>query len=663
MERDVQAQNTVSIARIFWRTMALQLLMLVLFVVFRQLLQEHSVFYLAANTTRIGSSHLVNASLIQELLFFFFSLGLIHFIWGVVIVISCLPYFNMTTNDNLRTMIWSVIFFLHVTLVLALNAYYFPTSLLGYYRHTLLVEPAVILTLTGVLTVLLLLGLRVIHISLLLLAIIVAIISNSVLLKDKASYFSGKGTNIIFIGVDGLRPDHLNNQIKPGLTPVIDDLMSRSRVYDRVYTPQGRTYVAWMSILTGNYPKNHNARFNLSAPERVERPLSLVQKLKELNYFTSYAIDERRFNQIDETYGFNQTLGPKIGAADGLISSFADFPLVNLTLKTPLAKPFFPYLHLNRGYGKGYSGKEFNQAVLDALSMEHANFLSVHYCQLHWPFTSRDFIEPDKSEWSGNYNHYMYKKMLKKLDSQIGDFIAELKQKGILEDAILVFLSDHGEGFMLEKDRLIYGGEGSEPKLNLAAWGHGTNVMSQEQAHVVLSIARYKDGQSITKGQKVEGVFSLVDIAPTIAQQLNLDVGLEEYDGKPLPSDNSEVDKERFVYVESSLPVKSVNASFIDDNKVISEAGSYFEVREDGRAVIQTDIYDSLLARKQRSIYYKDWQLVMLPDYDKLVLIDINKESWDLVMPPLRGEVAGMLEHLCAHYQGDSGFDPNGFCH
>lgn len=664
MQNSNKNHNEVNLLRTFWRTMALQLLLVVLFIVFRQILQEHSVLSLAANTTRVSTADLVNGALIKDLVIFIATVLLVHFIWGGVIVVSCIPFFSTFENSDIRSLVWGTLFLLHLTLIISANSYFFPTSLLGYFRHTALVSPLFIISLSILLIWLFLYGAKRIHFSLvIILSLSFAYIAYGIYVPSKGVQ-SAKGTpNIILIGVDGLRPDHVNGPLNQGMTPAIDNLMSKSTVYDRVYTPQGRTFVAWMSILTGMYPKNHKARFNLSSPARVERPFKFIHSLKEKGYFTNYAIDERRFNQIDKTYGFDNTVGPKIGAADGIISNFADFPLVNLLLKVPIARRLFPYLYLNRGYGKGYSANDFNQAVIESLSPEKANFLAVHFCQLHWPFTSLDFIEPSYQEWSGNYNHYMYSNMLKKVDEQVNAMLVGLKERGLLNNAILIFLSDHGEGFKLERDRLEYAGKGVEPKLNLAAWGHGTNVASQEQAHVVLSVAHYYNDKVVSKGNKISGLFSLVDIIPTIIDDLDMEIDLDKIDGETLPKKPSEVNAERYVFVESSLPVRSVNASFIDETKVMSEAGSYFEVNDDGRAVIKDDVYDELVARKQRSIYYKNWQLITLADFDELLLIDVERRTWktvsDITSEP---DVKYMIRQLCAHYKNDHGFRDDIWC-
>lgn len=419
-----------------------------------------------------------------------------------------------------------------------------------------------------------------------------------------------------------------------------------------------------MSILSGLYPKSHGARFNLAPPELIDKDIPLIRELNEEGYKTTYAIDERRFNQIDEAYGFDEIVGPKVGAADAIISSMADFPLINLLSNTPMASTLFPYLYMNRGYGKGYSPIHFNQEVLASLSTKRPNFLAVHFCQLHWPFTSKDFIDVNKAHWEGNYNHFMYQALLSKVDEQVNALLTDLNEGGFLDNAIVYLISDHGEGFMLKRDVISSQSTQEGTTLSPNSWGHGTNVMSQEQTNVLMAYRRFNSSIDNQTPQQIKGTFSLVDIAPSLFNELNLALQATDkpFDGTVLTKSMPSI-TERTVFVESSVPFRSINASFIDENKVMSETASNYEVRENGRAVLIPTAYKEMVAKKQRSVYYKQWQLAFIPSYDELVLIDTDNKKWHNL-----SEYAGeapwkkMLASICDHYEGDPGFDPKKAC-
>ncbi|WP_256717775.1 sulfatase-like hydrolase/transferase [Shewanella sp. UCD-KL12] len=675
MESDMQidmesTENCISMKRTFWRTNALMLLFLVALYNFKLLIQYFSSFSIASVMTHVRSEDLMSPGLLFDIGIFIFLVVLFHFIWSLIITISCKPWFKLIKHNGIKTQIWFVIVLLHFTLILAANAYFYPTSLLGFLRNTPIASPiSLLMMLTTVITLFLWatysqFGKKNTLVGIASATVLVFILNYSPEPKHAASV--QQKPNIFIIGIDGLRPDHLNYKNSTNnFTPFIDDFISQSTVYSNTYTPLGRTYVAWMSILSGLYPKHHGARFNLAPPELVNQEFPLIRELNRKDYQTTYAMDERRFNQIDASYGFDQVIGPKIGAADAIISGLADFPLINLLSNTPGVSKLFPYLYINRGYGKAYSPIKFNDEVLRSLSSTEPNFLSVHFCQLHWPYTSKDFIDVNSAEWKGNYNHFMYQAMLKKVDLQIDDFLSKLEQRGYLDNAIVYLISDHGEGFMLEQDEINNPSLAMNETLHTSAWGHGTNILSQDQTNVLMAYRRF-DNQQISPpiNKEIQGSFSLIDIAPSLFQELSLTLQKSDqpFDGLPLQTAN-DTKVDRSIFVESSVPFRSINASFIDEKQVIYETASNYEVRENGRAVIIPSVYKEMVARKQRAIYFKQWQLAILPNFDELVLIDTHKKLWYQVSQ-YQGKAPwrSMLFDLCHHYKNDLGFDQRLHC-
>lgn len=83
----------------------------------------------------------------------------------------------------------------------------------------------------------------------------------------------------------------------------------------------------------------------------------------------------------------------------------------------------------------------------------------------------------------------------------------------------------------------------------------------------MLAYSEYKIGQKINTAKKIGGTFSIIDIVPTIAQKLNFT--LDKAEGTLLLMQNNKTVDDRFIFVESSLPVKAINNSFIDTKKVL----------------------------------------------------------------------------------------------
>ena len=449
------------------------------------------------------------------------------------------------------------------------------------------------------------------------------------------------------------------------MTPNIDKFVNNSLSYNNSYTTVARTFVAWFSLLKSQYPITHGGRFNLTPDNFLDKKLEITDLLKERGYQTLYAMDERRFNPIDESYGFDLAIGPKTGFADQMITSIADFPIINLLANTKFAEYFLPYIFTNRGNGKTYDPIVFNNRVLNNLSTNSANFLAVHFCMLHWPFTSKDFISVDDALWQDNYSHFMYLSLLNKLDMQFKDFMDKLAQQGMLENALVFVFSDHGESFKLAADKLKPGqlepGQTDLQPLNVAAWGHGTSILDQEQSRVLLTYSEYKNGKRVNQAKAIKGNFSVIDIVPTIAKKLNL--SLNKTEGIPLPLEDTPLPDNRFIFVESSLPVKAINSSFIDTKKVLYETKGNYMVNKEGKVILKPEKYFDFIPKKQRSVYFQDWQLVMLPEMEELILVDLTSKSW-LPASSYKGKapLKVMLHALCKHYEKDYKFDAYQAC-
>ncbi|WP_432473224.1 sulfatase-like hydrolase/transferase [Amphritea sp. HPY] len=664
-ESSLPAQITVK--RTFWRTAFLMLLSIGLLLYYRQILQFYTPLAIADTITHIKQEHLLNTALILDIVYFIVVVISLHLFWVMLITISCIPWIKSNYSDNTKTLIWLTIFTTHLTLSLALNSILYPTSLLAFLRDTLLDSWAAVILLAIPSGLLLLHALWQL-IGRFTTSVLFTILTAGILtgLNSYPGYQEKQQSpNIIIIGIDGLRPDHLAHRgMTPQLAPGLNSFLSNSIIFDKTYTPMARTYVAWMSLLKGQYPVTHEARFNLTDPDIVDKKFPLLQQLKNKNYRTLYAMDERRFNHIDEEYGFDRVIGPKLGAADAIITHSADLPLVNLLVNTSLSEYLMPFLNLNRAYGKAYNPENFNQRVISSMATDRPNFVAVHFCMLHWPYTSREFIADLPVPWQGNYNHYMYQAMLPKMDAQFSAFMDQLKRSGQLDNALVYVFSDHGEGFNLPRDQLTT--SSTEPtELQVNAWGHGTNILNQPQSEVLLAFNRFQDGEPAIAPAIVDGLYSLIDIAPTLFSQLGLSNPAHAFDGEALHPETvpNMSNGDRLVFTESSIPVKAINTSFIDEKKVVSETASKYEINSLGRPQLKTELYPELLEKKQRAVYSDNWQLAILPDQQQPVLV--NTQSLQLhQLSDYKGDAPWqvMLRALCEHYQDDPGFDEHGYC-
>ena len=337
--------------------------------------------------------------------------------------------------------------------------------------------------------------------------------------------------------------------------------------------------------------------------------------LSENGYKTVYAIDEVRFSNLDESYGFDEMLAPAMGSADFLLGFFADTPVANLFVNTRLGEWLFPYAYANRAAAHTYNPDTFIDRIDSSVDFDEPTLLAVHFTLAHWPYIWADSPTPNGVA-KGNDGleneelvRLQYELAVRRLDEQFESLMAVLESKGALENAVVVVLSDHGESLgeaspISEQDYAL------DSNLTTSSlFGHGTHVLSSDQYHVVLGMRSYGNTLVDTEpGRVVTRPVSLEDIAPTMLDALELDTGLS-FDGRSLlpyiegnaslPPDAD--DRIRFLETEFNPPGFSPGLA-VTASAVASAAKQYEIDPETDRVRIRKDFVGQILAMRQYAV-------------------------------------------------------------
>lgn len=355
------------------------------------------------------------------------------------------------------------------------------------------------------------------------------VVSAHSLLPERGSAPSDK-PNVILIGLDSLRQDLLDEKLSPGVTPHVASFMKSGTQFTNALTPLARTFPSMCSMLTGRHPHSSGAVMNLLPRTLIDDSESLPRVLARNGYHSVYSTDETRFANIDETFGFAQTITPPIGASEFLIEKMGDAPVLNVVVNSRLGAWLFPHLHANRGASKTYDPDTFVERVDRELRVKQPLMLVTHLTLNHWPYTwaGAPIKRDDKNARWPPY----YLRAAERVDRQFADLMAVLERKGLLANAIVVLYSDHGESFSSPNEALVPDEDplihalGAEP-----IWGHGTSVLTTHQFRIVLGMRRY--GAAWASPGKVTEPVSFEDIAPTMLDTLGL-ASTAKFDGRSL---------------------------------------------------------------------------------------------------------------------------------
>ncbi len=451
--------------------------------------------------------------------------------------------------------------------------------------------------------------------------------------------------NIIIVGIDSLRLSEVDHR-PTDITPLLNDYLDQTTHFTNALTPLGRTYPAWISILTGQYPKHNGARFDLIPTQYLDLKYNLADTLRQHGYQTIYATDEKRFSTIDKSYGFDTLISPEIGFNDFLIGLFNDFPLSNLVVNTRLGKWLFPFNYINRSDYATYYPDTFTKALQGFLAKPRHKpmFLAVHFCLSHFPYTWGDEASSPFAERTPQTLLKSYKKALRRTDIQFNRLMMALKRNHILDNALVVVLSDHGESLGFPAGRLTsakhYVASDAQTKgpWYLAnqetleqSYGHGTDVLSPSQDRILLAMRLYGSNPSQASRQTFR--VSLLDIKPTLADLLNLDLGAT--DGRSLlpyvRQAHHAAPKTDYFFLESGFIPKTISPVSAVFSTLLKVGVSFYEINKTtGYLQLKSKRIHDLIIGKQHSVYFKHWLLAMYPSEKRPlpVLVDLQTGRW-----------------------------------
>lgn len=279
--------------------------------------------------------------------------------------------------------------------------------------------------------------------------------------------------NILFILADQYRWDCLATvDAARNHTPHLDRLAREGTAFSRAYTAQPVCSPNRAAIVTGLYPHSAGVQDNCTGGGGPERSLPASRRtLSEMLAPAGY----------DCGYFGKWHLGRR-----DAFETFPDYP----------------------GDGRGkdhYFGKgEARRYGVDVITEDAIAFLSkprtkpfytyVSYYPPHPPFVAppgyeeryRDIADPQERT---------YRAMCTKVDEAVGELLAALDRRGLSDDTIVVFTSDHGHNFVQR-------------------WNDHYKRLCYDTSARVPLIVRWP--KAIPAGRRTDALISSVDLTPTI---------------------------------------------------------------------------------------------------------------------------------------------------
>ena len=375
--------------------------------------------------------------------------------------------------------------------------------------------------------------------------------------------------NVLIIVVDNLRSDFARCYGDTlGLTPNIDRIASEGALFLNHYSTSSWTTPGFASIYTSLDPRRI-----LLTEDRPEVSHSLegkyffypVNKIKpETPSVTSilkksgYRVSTLQANyQAGERFNFDFHNDFYLSCYNRARDSnllFVVFSGAESVLKSALHIVRYKHSPVQKKSAKNYCAygeklTDYSLGLIDNSSrcpfLNIVNFMDVHEYSKRYPEVEN--AGRIRAVYPDEYMRFSYSLNTVYDDEQIGRVYDGLRERGILENTILVIMSDHGEQF----------GEHG------AAGEHGFSVYNEEIK--VPFIIRYP--AKIPAGYVYSDLSSNLDLLPTL---LGLcDLGTEAYDFEGIDLFNIPP-PERRLFAGMTLYTKDINALIEGDSKIIN---------------------------------------------------------------------------------------------
>ena len=479
----------------------------------------------------------------------------------------------------------------------------------------------------------------------------------------------GDKPNIIIIGIDSLRLEQLRLYGGTGITPNLDLFLAQSDVFKDTTTPAARTFSSWIAILTGRAPTITGARFNLAERSSVLSTPTIADVLRKSGYRTVYSTDEVRFANIDESYGFDQIVTPRIGASDFLIGTYNELPLASLVVNTEVGRWLFPFSYANRGVATTFFPETFSKRIQKEVEFDQPTLFISHLTAAHWPYHTAE-TPFGVGKPANDLDRPLYRIGLRTADRMFGQLLNVLRGKGALDNAIVVVLSDHGEALSLPSDSFFADTlrvEGMRAPIQMSNFGHGQSVLSQSQYQVLLGFRSFGRTEEIgVRGRNIGFPVTVEDIAPTLLDLIGVEGNPLTTTGQSLAGlldgtfQPSAADLARIRFTETDLRVLPAQNGGIDEEATARQNSKFFEVDpKTARLHMRPKLAPLALAYKERAAYAGNSLLAAMPAgpyAHQYIFFDLSGTQAKLLLerPSNQDRDAQRLwDALQEHYRGE----------
>ncbi|MDE6614530.1 MAG: sulfatase-like hydrolase/transferase [Clostridia bacterium] len=321
--------------------------------------------------------------------------------------------------------------------------------------------------------------------------------------------------NIVLYFSDQQRYDTINENVTPHIDAMADD----SIFFDNVFTCQPVCGPARACIQTGVYASENGCYINGISMDKDE-PDTLAKVLNRNGYNTSY---------IGKWHLASDTMGPKSrnnvqkkAIPLQLRGGYNDYWLAAdcLEFTSDISGGYLFDEDSNQvdfkgvrsdcindfavNYIDGYASDKPFFLMISQLEPHHQNGAHTFQCAEGDDIEFQDYPYPEdlvglKGDYKAEYAHYLA--CCKRLDRNFADLIAKIKEKGLWDNTVIIYTSDHGCHFKTRNFEYKRSAHHASTHIPFVMTGGGLAKLDQTKEYV---------------GKRFGGFVSLLDLTSTI---------------------------------------------------------------------------------------------------------------------------------------------------
>ncbi|HTO76522.1 MAG TPA: sulfatase-like hydrolase/transferase [Thermoanaerobaculia bacterium] len=305
---------------------------------------------------------------------------------------------------------------------------------------------------------------------------------------------------VLVISIDTLRADHLPAYgYHDVATPALDALRRDAVLFENAYSHVPLTLPSHVTMLTGQLPPQSGVRDNTGYVLSPDHP-TLAERLGRSGYACGAAVSAvvlAKTSRIDRGFDFYD---------DNVEAAAPGMPL------GAIQRSGFETERIAEDWVGAHAGRPF--------------FFFLHLYEPHTPYAPP---EP----FASTYRERPYDGEIATADAIVAKFLAFLKARNLYDSAVVILMSDHGEGL----------GDHGEQE-------HGL-LLYRESLHVPLLV---KLPGARRAGESVARPVGLVDVFPTVLELVGLETPPGIAGSPLLATAAGPRDKARAIYSETLFP-------------------------------------------------------------------------------------------------------------